>query len=229
MKLQERDECLNNDDLNLIKMMIQLEKADDCLIWNKELGEKSKTWIKFVKIVRLVIAYATILGMGITAIAVLFFGNSAMWPLRGFCAVFGILIILWAVLAGLYSKYQVEYTGHGRYQLVIRQVQLILTEFQILLNRDEFDVFETKLVFVALAGYLDAAERIYYNNDKLMRWVRYYNQKRKNNESIEQDIQNNHELVEQLSLADGELDKIVNKVLNNEKALINQKNIEVMQ
>lgn len=167
--------------------------------------------------------------MGITAIAMLFFGNSAMLPLRGFCAVFGILIILWAVLAGLCSKYQVEYTGHGRYQLVIRQVQLILTEFQILFNRDEFDVFETKLVFVALAGYLDDFERIYYNNDKLMRWVRYYNQKRKNNEVIEQDIQNNHELVEQLSLADGELDKIVNKVLNNEKALINKKNIEVMQ
>lgn len=208
--------------------MIQLEKADDYLIWNKELGEKSKTWIKFVKIVRLFIAYATILGMGITAIAVLFFGNSTMWPLRGFCAVFGILIILWAVLAGLCSKYQVEYTGHGRYQLVIRQVQLILTEFQILFNRDEFDVFETKLIFVALAGYLDDAERIYYNNDKLMRWVRYYNQKRKNNESIEQDMQNNHELAEQLSLADGELDKIVNKVLNNEKALINKKNIEVM-
>lgn len=220
---------MNNDDLNLIKTMIQLEKADDYLIWNKELGEKSKTWIKFVKIVRLFIAYVTILGMGIAAISVLFFGNSAMSLLRGFCAGFGILIILWAVLAGLCSKYQVEYTGHGRYQLVSRQVQLILTEFQILLNRDEFDVFETKLVFVALAGYLDDAERIYYNNDKLMRWVRYYNQKHKNNESIEQDIQNNHELVEQLSLADGELDKIVNKVLNNEKALINKKNIGVMR
>ena len=46
---------MTNDDLNLIKTMIQLEKADGYLIWNKELGEKSKTWIKFVKIVRLFI------------------------------------------------------------------------------------------------------------------------------------------------------------------------------
>lgn len=220
---------MSNDDLNLMKTMIQLEKADDYLIWNKEYGEKSKIWIKLVKIVRLIIAYLTMLGIGITAIAVLFFGNRPTWLLRGFCAAFGILIILWAFLAGLYSKYQVEYTGHGRYRLVIRQVQRILTEFQILLDRDEFDGFETKLIFVALAGYLEEAEHIYYNNDKLMRWVRYYNQKRDKSELIEDDLRNNAELAGELRRADNQLNKIVNKVLNNEKVLINKKNIEVMQ
>lgn len=220
---------MNSDDLNLMKTMIQLEKADDYLIWSKEFGEKSKTWIKFVKIARLTIAYLTMLGMGIAAIAVLFFGDRIMWLLRGFCAAFGILIILWAVLAGLCAKYQVEYTGHGRYQLVIRQVQRILTEFQILLDRNEFDGFETKLIFVSLAGYLGEAEHIYYNNDKLMRWVRYYNQKRDKSETIEDDLRNNTELAGELRRADNQLDKIVNKVLNNEKVLINKKNIEVMQ
>lgn len=209
--------------------MIQLEKADDYLIWNKEYGEKSKNTIKLVKILRIAAFCVTILSVIIAAILVIFLGKHVRHLAHTFCCVFGISLIIWALLSGLCSKYQVEYTGHGRYQLVIRQVQRILTEFQILLDRDEFDKFETKLIFVALAGYLEEAEHIYYNNDKLMRWVRYYNQKRDKSETIEDDLCNNYELAQELKYADNQLDKIVNKVLNNEKVLINKKNIEVMQ
>lgn len=62
-----------------------------------------------------------------------------------------------------------------------------------------------------------------------MRWVRYYNQKRDKSELIEDDLRSNAELAGELRRADNQLDKIVNKVLNNEKAVIAKKNIEVIQ
>lgn len=220
---------LNSDDLNLMKTMIQLEKADDYLVWNKEYGEKSTNIIKLVKSLRIVAFCVTVLSAVIAAILVIFLGERMLYLMHAFCCIFSISLIIWALLAGLCSKYQVEYTGYGRYQLISGQTQGFLTKFEILLDKDEFDEFETKIVFVALAGYLEEAEKIYYNNDKLMRWVRYYNDKKHKSESIENDLRGNTELASELKKADEQVNKIVNKVLNNEKVLINKKNIEVMQ